>query len=164
MGGVADDEGTAIAKFVGNQPASIPVFLRDDLVVETVFHAEDGPQAGIAIDLVEIALTRPHVVVHQPALTAVDRIDHARAARIDRTGAPGGRALLAIDQPGRADVRRLHALDHGIAGQFRTHRLANDRARAVATDQIAAVHPRDGARVQSAPTGAPARLPAHPRP
>src|SRR3979490_3521939 len=101
MGGVADDEGAAMAKFIGNQPASIPVLLRDDLVVETVFHAEDGPQTGIAIDLVEIALTRPHVVVHQPALTAVDRIDHARAARIDRNGAPGGRAPPEVDHARR---------------------------------------------------------------
>src|SRR3954451_10016746 len=111
MGGVADDEGAAVAKLVGDQPAPVPVFLRDDFVIEIVVDAEDGSQAGIAIDLVEATLARPHVIVHQPALAAVDGIDHAGTARVDRTRAPGGCALLAIDQPGRADVGRLYPLD-----------------------------------------------------
>ena len=43
--------------------------------------------------------------------------------------------LLAIDQVGRADIGRLHALHDGVAGQFGADRLADDRARAVAADQ-----------------------------
>ena len=43
--------------------------------------------------VVEIALARPHVIMHQPALAAVDRIHHAGAARVDGAGAPGAFAF-----------------------------------------------------------------------
>ena len=97
MRGVAGDEGATIAKPVGDQAAAVPVFVRDDLVFEIGFHPEDGAQGCIAIDLVEIALAGLHVIVHQPAFAAIDRVDHARAPRVDGAGPPGALALLAVD-------------------------------------------------------------------
>ena len=49
--------------------------------------------------------------------------------------------LLAVDQAGRADEGRLHALDDGVAGKLGADRLAHHRARAVAADQEAAIDP-----------------------
>ncbi len=53
--------------------------------------------------------------------------------------------LLTIDKVGGADKGRLHALHDGVAGQFGADRLADDGARAVATDQIATTQTPDGA-------------------
>src|ERR1700688_4494273 len=155
---VAGDEGASVAKLLGNQPPSVPILLRDDLIVEVGADAEDGADAGVAVHGIEIALAGPHVIVHQPALAAVDRIDHAAAARIDRAGAPGALVPLQADQVGRADEGRLHALHHGIAGKLGADRLANDRARAVAADQKAAAHAPDGPGFQVEQGHAGARL------
>src|SRR5260370_10709546 len=143
MRGIAGDEGAAVAKLVGDQAAAVPILLRDDLVVEAGVDAEDSAETAVAIDGIEIALAGLHVIMHQPALAAVDRIHHARTPRIDRPGPPGARALLEIDQTGGADIGRLHALDDGVAGKLGADPLANHRARAVADDQIASFHAPD---------------------
>ena len=44
------DEGAAVAKLVRDQPPSVPVFPGDDVVTEVRSDAENGADAGIAID------------------------------------------------------------------------------------------------------------------
>src|SRR5262249_51235928 len=150
MRGVAGDERAAVAELARDQAAAVPVFLRDDLVVEVGADAENGAQASIAVDRVEIALVRLHVVVHQPALASVDGVDHPGARRVDRAGTPGTLVPLQPDQCGCADVGRLHALDDGIAGQLRADCLAYNGAPAVATDQKAATDAPDMAALEIA--------------
>src|SRR6185437_8744469 len=150
MRGIARDERAAVAEFVRDEATAVPVFLRDHLVFEIRIDPEDGAQAAIAIDRLEIILVGPKIIMHQPALGAVDRIDHPGAARIDRAGAPGALVLLAIEQARRTDESRLHTLDDGIAGKFGADRLAHDRARTVATDQEAAIDAPDRTRVEIA--------------
>src|SRR5690348_8229568 len=150
MRGIACDKRTAIAKGVRDQAAAIPILFRDDLVVELGADAEDCAQAAIAVDRFEIVLVGPQVIVDQPAFVSVDRIDHAGAARIDGAGAPGAFMLLATDQAGRADEGGLHALNDRVAGEFGADRLADDGARAVATDQEAAIDPAKLAAVEIA--------------
>jgi hypothetical protein len=91
----------------------------------------------------KITFIRLQIVVHQPALASVDRIDHARAARVDGAGAPGALVPLPADQVGGADEGRLHALDDGVAGELGADRLAHHGARAVAPDQEAALDAPD---------------------
>src|ERR1700759_554374 len=150
MGGIARDESAAIAEFIGDQTAAVPVLLRNHLIFEIRIDAENGPQTTVAIDGLEIILVGLEIIVHQPALGAVDRIDHARAARIDGAGAPGAWVLLAIDQAGRADEGRLYALDDGVTGELGADRLAHARARAVAADQEAAIDAPPRTRVEIA--------------
>jgi hypothetical protein len=50
MRGVAGNEGRAVAKSVGDQPAPVPVLPRDDVVFEIRRHPEDGSDAGVAIN------------------------------------------------------------------------------------------------------------------
>src|SRR6202047_1861425 len=76
--------------------------------------------------------------MHQPSLAPVDGIDHPGAPWIDDTGTPRALVKLTMNEIGRADIRRLHALHDGVTGQFRADRLADDGARAVAADQITA--------------------------
>src|SRR3954471_21368787 len=95
---VAGDEPAAVAEFVGDQPASDPVLFRDDLIMKIRTNPENRPDAGIAVDGIEIALARLHVIMHQPALAAIDRIDHAGATRVDRTGPPRALVPLQFDQ------------------------------------------------------------------
>src|ERR1700730_5602403 len=83
--------------------------------------------------------------MHQPSLGSVDGINHPGAARIDDAGAPGALVTLTMDEIGRADVGRLHALHDGVASQLRADRLADDGPRAVAADQITAAQAADGA-------------------
>src|SRR5271169_1306224 len=135
---IAGNKRAAVAKLAGDQPTPVPVFLGEYLVFEILTHAEDGPDAGIAIHRIEIALPRFHVVVHQPSLAAIDGIDHPGTARVDDAGAPGALVMLTMDEVGSADISRLHTLYDGIAGQLGADRLADDGPRAVAADQIAA--------------------------
>src|SRR3979409_1136554 len=88
--------------------------------------------------------------MHQPSLSAVDRIDHAGAPWIDGAGAPGAFVLLAMKQIRRADIGRLHSLDYVIAGKLCADGPAYDGARAVASNQKAAIHPPDAAAVKIA--------------
>ncbi len=88
--------------------------------------------------------------MHQPSLAAVDRIHHAGAAGVDDAGAPGALVALAIDKIGSADEGRLHALHDGVAGKLRADGLADDRARTIATDEIAAAQASDGPGVEIA--------------
>src|SRR6185436_1294692 len=115
---IAGDEDASVTKLVGQQPAAVPVLFRNDLVTEIRTYAENRADGPVAIDGIEIRLVRPQIVVHEPAFAAIDRIDHAGAARIDRTGPPCGRMLLAIDQIRRPDVGRLHALDDRVTLQL----------------------------------------------
>jgi hypothetical protein len=41
---VAGDERAAVAEFVGDQAASVPILPRDDVVLEIGVDAEDGPR------------------------------------------------------------------------------------------------------------------------
>src|ERR1700687_4651871 len=100
---IAGDERAAVAEPVGDQAAPVPVLSGDDLVTEVRIHAENGPDAGVTIHRIEIALAGLHVIMHQPALASVDRIHHAGAAGIDDAGAPGARVTLAVDQARSAD-------------------------------------------------------------
>ena len=81
---------------------------------------------------------------------AVDREADAAPARVARVAAPGALAADEAEQRRRADVRRLHALDHRRAGEDRADRLADQRAAAVAADQVARPHGDVGAAVEVA--------------
>src|SRR5271165_4059069 len=95
---IAGDEGAAVAKLVRHQAAAVPILPGKNLVIEVRADAEDGSDAAIAVDRIEIALAGLHVVMHQPPLAAVDRVHHAGTARVDGAGAPGPLMALAIDQ------------------------------------------------------------------
>src|SRR3546814_13959742 len=77
------------------------------------------------------------IVVDQPLLDAVDRIDVAAAPRIEREHHPRRRRLQHVDEPRRPDIRRLHALHDGIAHEAGAERLTYRRSPAVAADQKA---------------------------
>src|ERR1700674_2373874 len=83
--------------------------------------------------------------MHQPSLGSVDGINHPGTARIDDAGAPGAVVTLTMDEVGRADVSRLHALHDRVAGHLRADRLPDHGPRAVAADQITAAQAADGA-------------------
>ena len=55
---VAGDEGAAVAELVCDQPASDPILPGDDVLAEIRTDAEDGADAGVAVDLFEIRLVR----------------------------------------------------------------------------------------------------------
>jgi hypothetical protein len=113
---IAGDKGATIAKLVRDQTAPIPILPGDDLVFEVGPDAEDGPDTGVAVHRIEIALAGLHVIVHQPSLAAIDRIHHAGAAGIDGAGAPGGLVVLTAEEVGSTEIGRLHALHDGVAG------------------------------------------------
>ena len=148
--GVAGDEDAPVAEAVGDEAAADPVFLADDLVREVGADAEDGADARIAVDRLEVFLARHQVVVDEPGLVAVDREADAAAARVARVAAPGALAADEAEQLRRADVGRLHALDHRRAGEDRADRLAHQRSAAVAADQVARPHASSRAAVEVA--------------
>src|SRR5204863_9423264 len=77
------------------------------------------------------------IIVYEPRLAAVNRIDVAAAARVEREHAPGGWRREQADQRGRADERRLHALYDGVADELRADLPADNGASAIAAAQIA---------------------------
>ena len=90
--------------------------------------------AAVAIDRLEVSSSSLEVVVDQPFLAAVDRNHRAAAPRVERQRHPGRRALIKAEQPRRADIGRLHALDDRRSLQIGADRLADQRTRAVAAD------------------------------
>ncbi len=150
VSGVAGDEDAAVAEAVGDEAAADPVFLAEDLVLEAGIDAEDGADAAIAVDRLEVFLVRHQVVVDEPVLLAVDREADAAPARVARVAAPGTLAGNEPEQLRRADVGRLHALDHRRAREHGADRLANERAAAVAADQEAGADHRLAAAVEIA--------------
>src|SRR4030081_3718263 len=110
MGRIASDENRTLPKLVSDQPASVPVLSGDDVVAEVRPDAEDGADAGVAVDGIEIQLAWPQIIMHQPSLAAIDRIYHSGAAGIDDAGAPRRHLPLTTYEVGRANERRLHAL------------------------------------------------------
>src|SRR5207237_8518741 len=72
----------------------------------------------------------------------------------DAARAPCTLVRLRFDQAGRTHKGGLHALYDSIAAKLGANRLANDRARAVATDEIAAAQAPAGAGVELAQDGA----------
>src|SRR4029077_1709737 len=114
--------------------AADPVLLADDLVGEVGADAEDGADASVTVDGLEVFLVRHEMVVDEPGLLAVDREADAAAPRVARVAAPRAFAADEAEQFRRADVGRLDALDHRRAGEDRADRLADPRSATVAAD------------------------------
>ena len=96
---------------VGDQAAADPVLLAQHLVFELGTDAQDVADRPVAVDRLEVLLRAVQVIVDQPRLAAVDGDHGAAAARIERQRHPGRRAHHR-QQARRADVGRLHALNH----------------------------------------------------
>jgi hypothetical protein len=125
MGCIAGDEDPAVAELVGDETAPEPVLLGKDLVLEALVDAEDGPDRPIAIDGLEIRLVGPQIVVNDPALPAVDRVDIARSPRVEGEGRLGGLLGLQLDQLRRADIAGLGAGDDRVTFECRANALAH---------------------------------------
>src|SRR5262249_7918672 len=134
--GVTGDKYAPAAERVGHQAAAEPILARDDFVAELRADAEDRADARVAIDRLEIAVVGPEIIENHPALAAIDRYYVSRTIRVHRIGNPGGRAALHAEQVGRANERRLHAHDDGVALELRTDTVAHDRPRAVAPHEV----------------------------
>ena len=147
---IAADQHAPVAKALGHQAAAGPVFLAQDLVLEVGADAEDRADRCVAVDALEVFRAGHQVVVHQPGLAPVDGEAHAAAPRVRRIAAPGALAGNEAEQPGRADVGGLHALDHRRAGEGDAERFAHHRAAAVAADEKTRVHAQCGAAVEVA--------------
>ena len=80
----------------------------------------------------------------QPGLAAIDRVDGAAAARIERDVAPGRFRRQQREQLRRTDVARLDALDDGVAGQPRADSTANFGTPSITANQISGA---DGQRL-----------------
>ncbi len=137
VGGIAADERAPVAEVVGHQPASEPVLVRDDLVLERVVDAEDGADSPVTIDGVEVRLLLTQIVVDQPGLTTVDGVDGSAAARVERDIAPGRFRRQQREQLRSADVARLDTLDDGVAVQLRADPASHLGAAAVAANEVA---------------------------
>ena len=74
---ISAKEDASIAELVRNEPATEPILLRDDLVVEIRADAENGADRAIAIDALEIGFIIAQVIVDEKGLAPVDRIDAA---------------------------------------------------------------------------------------
>src|SRR5215831_12257957 len=136
MRGVAADEGTPVAEAVGDEPASDPILLRDDIVAEVRPDAENGADRPVAVDRIEFRLAAVEEIVDQPPLASVDGDRGAAAARIEREIEPAALAWQQAQKLGCADISRLHALDDRGAAELRPDRPAHGGLAAVATDQI----------------------------
>ena len=117
---------------ISQQTASDPVLAADEVVVERRLDTEDMAQAGIAIDRLEVGLVGAQIIMDQPGLAAINGKHVGAAARIHDLRRPGGRCPHPCDKAGGADITRLGAADHGVAGQSRTNPVANHRRAAVA--------------------------------
>ena len=84
MGSVSAQEHAALAKNIGNEPAAIPVFARDHLVAQIRSGAEDLADGPIPVDGFEIRLVVAQIVVNEPGLAPVDRIDAATSTGVER--------------------------------------------------------------------------------
>ncbi len=136
VGRVAAQEDPPLAQLVHDQPPADPVLVAEDLVREALLHAEQEAETGVAVDRLEVGLVGQEVVVHEPGLPPVDGDEVARALGGVEVAHPLRLPPDPAEQPRRAEVGRLDALNDGVALKRRADLSTDGRASAVAAHEV----------------------------
>ncbi len=115
---VAADEHAPVTELARHEPASDPILLGQDLVLDLRSDAENRAYHSVPIEVIQLCFSGIGEILQVPGLLTVDGHRYAASARIEREVEPGRLAGQQAPELRRLDVERLCVLQDRYANKL----------------------------------------------